>query len=168
MAFANELCGYGDRVHLLPEDEAGLLPLADIVAAATSDTKIYCCGPEPLLVAIEGVVGRHGNRELHVERFAAPVPKHLPEDTPITVVCADSDVVVDVGAQETILDALIAAGIDVNYDCCEGTCGTCELEVLEGEADHRDAILSTVDRETSDVMYPCVSRSRTARLVLDV
>lgn len=168
LAFLDELESFGDRVRVLPEDEVGLMPVSRIVAQSRPETVIYCCGPEPLLSAMEGVVAAHGSGQLHLERFATPVPKHLPDDVPLRVVCAESDVVVEVGAGETVLDALIAAGVDVNYDCCEGTCGTCELELLDGQADHRDAILSTRQRRESEVFYPCVSRAKSTSLVLDV
>ncbi len=35
-----------------------------------------------------------------------------------------------------------AAGVQVLSSCSEGTCGTCETVVIEGEVDHRDAVLS--------------------------
>lgn len=33
------------------------------------------------------------------------------------------------------------AGINVLTSCSGGTCWTCETEVLEGQIDHRDAVL---------------------------
>jgi ferredoxin len=50
----------------------------------------------------------------------------------------------------------------------EGICGTCETEVIEGEPDHRDSILSDADRASGNTMMICVSRSRSKRLVLDL
>jgi len=167
MAFFDEFAEYGSRSHLLPQDVHGLLQLDAILADSPPDFPVYCCGPETLIRAIENA-GQLADRDIHVERFAPPVPKHQPADRPLTVVCAESQQVVRVAAQVTILDALIASGIDVNYDCRDGTCGTCELEVLEGEPEHRDAILSLAERASTTLMYPCVSRARTERLVLDV
>lgn len=168
MAFADDLSVHGDRVHVLPEDEAGLLPLRTIIEALPDGHVVYCCGPEPLLEAIERVTQGHAGVELHIERFAPPLPKHLPGDFAFDVVCAESAVTVHVEAQQTVLDALLAAGIDASFDCCEGTCGTCELEVVDGEVDHRDAILTGEERAASQLIFPCVSRSKTACLTLDV
>lgn len=167
MAFFDEFAAYGSHALLLPQDVHGLLQLDAILADTPPDFPVYCCGPEPLIRAIEHA-GHVADREIHVERFAPPVPKHQPADRPLTVVCAESRQVVSVAAQATILDALIASGVDVNYDCRDGTCGTCELEVLEGEPEHRDAILSLAERASTTLMYPCVSRALTERLVLDV
>ena len=49
-----------------------------------------------------------------------------------------------------------------------GTCGTCEVPVLDGEPDHRDSVLNEDERRANDCMMICVSRSRTPRLVLDL
>lgn len=152
---------------LLPQDIHGLLNLSAILAEAPDEFAVYCCGPERLLHAIEEAALAVG-RIVHVERFAPAEAKHQFSDRPVTVVCAESGQTVEVGAQVTVLDALIAAGVDVNYDCRDGTCGTCELEVVEGDPEHRDAILSLRDRLSGRVMYPCVSRARGDRLILDV
>jgi len=53
MAFLDELEPYGDKVTVVPQDEHGLLDLAAWLPAARSDTKVYCCGPGPLLDAVE-------------------------------------------------------------------------------------------------------------------
>jgi ferredoxin len=50
----------------------------------------------------------------------------------------------------------------------EGTCGTCECDVIEGDPDHRDSVLSEAERERGDTIMICVSRSRSERLVLDL
>lgn len=60
------------------------------------------------------------------------------------------------------------AGVDVLSSCLEGTCGTCETRVLAGEVDHRDALLTPDEQAANDVMFVCVSRARSGRLVLDL
>ncbi len=54
------------------------------------------------------------------------------------------------------------------YSRTEGTCGTCETDIVEGEADHRDAVLTAEEQATGETMMICVSRCRGARLVLDL
>ena len=168
MAFSEELSSYVGQVHVLPEDEHGLLPLESILDELPQGHVIYCCGPENLLAAVESATKKRPGVELHVERFSSPVPKHLPDDLPFDVICVDSGKTVPVGSQETILNALLAAGVDASFDCCEGTCGTCEIEVIDGDVDHRDAILTGDQRAASRVIFPCVSRSRSTRLILDI
>ena len=68
----------------------------------------------------------------------------------------------------SILDALADAGMPTVSSCGEGTCGTCETTVLEGVPDHRDSVLEDTERDENDCLMICVSRSCTARLVLDL
>src|SRR5262245_48929690 len=53
MAFLDELRPYGNRVRVHPRDEAGALPLPSVLGMPRPDTAVYCCGPEPLLTAVE-------------------------------------------------------------------------------------------------------------------
>jgi ferredoxin-NADP reductase len=167
MAFLDELAAYGDKVVLRPQDEYGLLDL-DQVLDVPDDTHVYCCGPEPLVTAVEERLTLRSPERLHVERFSPRTPAEAEPRNAFEVHCQGSGVTVTVPADGSMLDALLGAGIDMNYDCREGTCGTCELEVLEGEADHRDSILSAQEREAGEIIFPCVSRARSGRLVLDV
>ncbi len=68
----------------------------------------------------------------------------------------------------SILSVAEEAGVGVLSSCAEGTCGTCETPVLEGEPDHLDSVLNEDERRSGDCMMICVSRSCTSRLVLDL
>ncbi|OZC29622.1 PDR/VanB family oxidoreductase [Gordonia polyisoprenivorans] len=170
MAFADDLVEkYGDRVTVRPEDEYGLLPLADALDDQRVGTTVYCCGPEPLLTAIEKLCDTRPDVELHVERFA---PKAQTVDgtdgASFEVELAQSGREIRVGEGETVLDALLREGIDHDFSCREGTCGTCETAVLDGVPDHRDSVLSDEEKAENDCMMVCVSRSCSPRLVLDL
>ncbi|HWD01796.1 MAG TPA: PDR/VanB family oxidoreductase [Amycolatopsis sp.] len=163
MAFAPELRErYGDRVELVPQDERGL-PDLDAALAASPDAAVYCCGPEPLLTAMEQ---RCGPGTLHVERFTAK-PDTGPRDA-FEVVLASSGRTLVVPGDRSILSVLEESGVTVLSSCQEGTCGTCETGVLDGTPDHRDGVLTDAEREAGDVMMICVSRCAGARLVLDL
>jgi ferredoxin-NADP reductase len=168
MAFVDEFGRFGDRVSVVPQDELGLLRLDDLMESAPRGAAVYCCGPEGLLEGLEASIATRPDLELRTERFAPARPKHVPDDVSFDVYCQESGVTISVGAQETLLDALVSGGVNMNYDCLEGTCGTCELEVVDGIPDHRDAIQGGRERDGSMILYPCVSRSRSPRLVLDV
>jgi ferredoxin-NADP reductase len=167
MAFLPELAPYGDRVSVRPQDEFGLLDLEAICAGAAGAV-VYCCGPEPLIAALEAACGRRLDIDLRLERFTARQIEPDLARSRFEVHCADSDVTVTVAEQESILDALIAAGVDVNYDCREGTCGSCELDVVDGEIAHRDSVYTAAEHASMSVVFPCVSRALCDRLVLDV
>jgi ferredoxin-NADP reductase len=168
MAFLRELDAYGSSIQLCPEDACGLLPLPDLIGGSAAHDAIYCCGPEPLIAAVERQASRCGLAAPHVERFAsAEVALHA-NDSGFEVELAMSGTMVHVGPHQTILDALEQSGICPAASCREGVCGTCETSVLAGEIDHRDSILSTTERQAGRSMMICVSRARSPKLVLDM
>jgi ferredoxin-NADP reductase len=169
MAFLDELALYGDRVRVCPEDEEGLLPLGSVLSPPRDDTLIYCCGPEPLLVAVEGWAGSWPTGSLHFERFKAKPTEAAPAIAEtFEVVLQRTGITVTVPPDKSILEVVEAAGLYVLSACREGICGTCEQQVIEGEPDHRDSVLTPAERETNEVMMICVSRCRSPRLVLDL
>jgi ferredoxin-NADP reductase len=171
MAFLEELEDYGERVRVWPQDEHGLLDLEATLGTRRDDTLVYCCGPEPLLGAVEQACAGWPDGSLHIERFAArAMPEQDVADAlqSFEVVCQRSGITVEVGPDTSIYDAVAEAGVDVLSSCMEGVCGTCECGVLEGEPDHRDSVLTDAEREDGALMMICVSRSRSERLVLDI
>ncbi|MFJ8941798.1 PDR/VanB family oxidoreductase [Streptomyces sp. NPDC102395] len=164
MAFTGELARYGDRVTLVPQEESGLLDLSAVLDGLPEGALVYCCGPGPLLDAVEE---RCPPGALHVERFR---PEEQPpgEGAEFEVELARSGRTVTVAADVSVLDAVRAAGVEVLFSCTEGTCGTCETDVLEGAVDHRDSVLTAQEREAGETMMICVSRCRGKRLVLDL
>jgi ferredoxin-NADP reductase len=168
MAFLPELARYGSRVLLWPQDEHGLLDLDRLLHLPREDTAVYCCGPEPLISAVEERCTRWPPGTLHFERFR-PRPDALKgENTAFEVVLEQSGVTVFVGPDQTIAEAVDAAGISVPTSCREGTCGTCETGVVEGIPDHRDSFLSDEEHADNTTMMICCSRAATPRLVLDL
>ncbi len=168
MAFLDELVGYGDRVHVVPQDERGLLDLAEFLGDPRVGGRIYCCGPAPLLAAIESACMPWPAHTLRTERFVAQERGAPVRDLPFEVELARAGATVTVTPAMSVLDAVQAAGVDVLSSCRQGTCGTCETTVVAGEPDHRDSILTDAERAAGDCMFPCVSRACSDRLVLDL
>ncbi|WP_459650910.1 PDR/VanB family oxidoreductase [Kitasatospora sp. Ki12] len=168
MAFLDELTGrHGERVAVRPQDETGLLDLAAYLGAPEPDTAVYCCGPGPLLDAVEQYSAATGRPEPHLERFRPRTPAASP-DPPFQLVLARSGLTLTVPEHTSVLDTVRAAGVEALYSCTEGTCGTCETDVLEGVPDHRDSLLTAEERAAGDTMLICVSRCLGNRLVLDL
>jgi ferredoxin-NADP reductase len=169
MAFLEELGVYGDRVHVVPEDEAGLLDLEAWLGTPRVGLAVYCCGPERLLEAVEYRCASWPDESLHVERFhPRPAPSKSTADDAFDVVLQRSGRICHVPSGVAIIDALEEAGVHVPRSCGEGTCGTCLTRVLSGTPDHRDSFLMGKKRLSNDAMCVCVSRSLTPRLVLDL
>lgn len=167
MAYLPELEQYGDRVRIHPQDTHGILDLDSVLAEPQPETAIYCCGPEPLLDAVEAKSAAWPEGSLHMERFAPKAIDPDAVDTEFEVEFARSGVTAQVPAGVSILDVATENGLFVLRSCSEGVCGTCETVLIEGEPDHRDSVLTTADREQGCFM-PCISRATSSRLVLDL
>ena len=169
MAFREQLqARYGDRVVVAPQDETGLLDLDGLLAQPAEGTVVYCCGPEPLLLAVEQRCQGWPPGSLHVERFS---PKEQAEPvlhSSFEVELSLTGKTVVVEPDQSILAAVEAAGVQVLSSCQEGTCGTCETPVLAGEVDHRDSLLTPEEQAANDTMMICVSRAACPRLVLEL
>jgi ferredoxin-NADP reductase len=173
MAFVDELERYGDRVTICSRDEPDRnfrTNLDSVLSEPGQNTLVYCCGPEELLTAVENACKTWPEDSLHVERFSAkelepPSPEALES---FEVECQRSGITFTVPHDKSVYQACEDAGVDVLGSCMEGVCGTCECDVLEGEADHRDSVLNDAEKARGDVIMICVSRSRSERLVLDL
>ncbi|WP_433802251.1 PDR/VanB family oxidoreductase [Actinomycetospora sp. CA-084318] len=168
MAFLDDLAVHGDRVTVVPQDEQGLLPLADVLGAIGPDTAVYACGPEPMLAAVEThVVDRSA---LHLERFTPKLVETEGPDEAFEVEFATSGLTATVPAEASILDVAEELGLPVDFSCREGTCGSCETPILGGRAEHRDSVLDDAEQAENTCLMICVSRAERgcARLRLEL
>lgn len=167
MAFTTDLLArYSEQVHLWPQDESGFLDLAAILRECRPGAAVYCCGPEGLISSLEELAASRTDITLHTERFSGASID--PAGDGFTVELAQSGLTLDVPADRSLLEIVEAAGVEVMASCQEGTCGTCEIAVVEGEVDHRDFVLSEDERAQNRTMMICVSRARAGKLVIDL
>lgn len=169
MAFIDELRDIpaGD-VRVIPEDEYGLLDLDYFLGTPRSDTAVYCCGPGSLIDAVETRCATWQPGALHLERFSPKAPPDVTDDDGFDVQLARSGKRLRVPGGQTLLEVLEAAGYEIDNSCRAGICGTCELAVADGVPEHHDDVLSDAERESNRVILPCVSRSKSAVLVIDL
>jgi ferredoxin-NADP reductase/DMSO/TMAO reductase YedYZ heme-binding membrane subunit len=165
MAFAAELeRTYGARVTVVAGDErTERIDLAAEIAATDAD--VYACGSSLLL---DDVVAATPSARSHVERFLAVDRSQGVDKHDVHIRARRSGVDVVVPAEQSILLALQGAGLAVPTSCGTGVCGTCETRVLSGSPLHLDSVMPDGDKDEIGVFYPCVSRARSAELVLDL
>ncbi|MGE0802983.1 MAG: 2Fe-2S iron-sulfur cluster-binding protein [Lautropia sp.] len=149
------------------DDENGGRPpdLQRFIRGVAEDAHLYCCGPRQMIEAFESACSSRPGSHVHVERFQGVPAAGSPA---FTVHLARSNRRFPVGENATILDVLLANGIDVPYSCQGGVCGACETRVLSGRPDHRDFVLSEQERALDACMMICCSRAKSAELVLDL
>lgn len=167
MAFLDDLKIHDRHVQLWPEVEHGLMALSAIVGPPRPGLAVYCCGPEPLIAAAERVCADHPNGTLRVERFAARTltAAEIADERAFDVVASRSGRRVTVPAGRSIMDVLEESGIFLPNACRDGVCGSCLTGVIAGEPEHRGNLLGDEDAQQ---ILPCVSRSKTPELILDL
>ncbi|MFF1696336.1 PDR/VanB family oxidoreductase [Streptomyces sp. NPDC058257] len=169
MAFAEQLTtDHAHRVALRPQDETGLLDLEGLLNSPSAGTLVYCCGPEPLLDAVEQRCAAWPENTLHVERFTPRVRQDDAPPASFEVELSRTGITVTVPPDKSVLESVEEAGVQVLSSCQEGTCGTCETAVLDGAVEHRDSLLTPAEQACNDTMFICVSRAACPRLVLDL
>ncbi|RJE84969.1 PDR/VanB family oxidoreductase [Paracoccus onubensis] len=158
--------GLEEWYHLHCDDEDGFFDFPTVMQSIPAGGDVYTCGPEPMLQAVlEAGTGLRGG-SIHFERFAASADMaHAPNEI-FEVELESSGAVYQVAKDQTILEVLRGHGIHVDYGCSEGLCGSCMIDVVSGEIDHRDSVLSPEEQATNEFMCVCVSRARSKRLVL--
>jgi vanillate O-demethylase ferredoxin subunit len=150
-------------------DAAQKLNLDALLKQATPGVHLYVCGPKGFMDAVLNQARATGwpEAQLHYEFFGAEVTAQE-GDASFEVQLASSGRVVVIAKDQTVVQALTAAGVDVMISCEQGVCGTCLTRVLEGVPDHRDSYLTPEEQAANDQFTPCCSRSKTPRLVLDL
>jgi ferredoxin-NADP reductase len=171
-AFLDELDALRPNVHSnlhvdFDDERSGrVFDLAAIVKKAPAPAHLYCCGPLPMLAAFEAATADRPAGHVHVEYFQARQAPAIEGGFEVKLARSNRRILVEAG--KTILDALLDAGIAVNYACTEGVCGTCETRVLEGMPDHRDQFLSKEEQAANKTVMICCSGVKSGTLVLDL
>lgn len=132
------------------------------------DCNVYTCGPEPMLNAVLDAGRSMRGGKIHFERFAAAAGVQHAKAEGFEIELKSSGAVFQVGAEDTILSVLQANDVPVEFGCSDGLCGSCIVDVVVGEVDHRDGILTPEEKADNAFLCTCVSRARSDRLVLDL
>lgn len=141
------------------------LDLWSVFENPINGTHVYCCGPQGLMDSVRDMTGHWPDSAIHFESFGADTRPHA-DDQPFVIELARTGCTLHVEAGQTILQVLHQNKVAVPSSCESGTCGSCKVGLLQGEADHRDQVL--MPEERGDHVMVCVSRARGPKLVLDL
>lgn len=162
---------FAARVHLHFDDGAAAqrLDAAALLANPDADTHLYVCGPGGFMAHVLDTAKAQGwsDEQAHREYFAAAPANHA-NDGSFAVQLNSSGQIIQIPADQSVAEALDAAGILIPLSCEQGICGTCLTGVLAGEPEHRDLYLSEEEQARNDQFTPCCSRAKSALLVLDL
>jgi vanillate O-demethylase ferredoxin subunit len=76
---------------------------------------------------------------------------------------------IEVQKNETLLQALEKAEVQILSDCKKGECGLCQVDILEytGQIDHRDLFFSDIEKSQNNKLCACVSRISNGSITID-
>lgn len=152
----------GDRLHCY----SGSRPdLHCLLKRQPLGTHVYVCGPESMIQAVQETADALGwsPQRVHFEAFVAPQP-----GKPFVARLSRSGQEIAVDEDTPLLDALEMQGLEIPNSCRGGVCGQCKTAVLDGDIEHRDAFLDDQEKASQRCIMPCVSRSASDYLVLDL
>jgi len=168
MALANDMEKHFAQSLSLYTDDESPIDLDALIKDCDPESHLYLCGPNGMLEAVRtaAIAAGFTREQIHIELFTtAPAQS---DDQPFEVELKSTGQVFVIPVGKTIIDVLEAEGVDLIFDCQRGDCGICQTDVLSGIPDHRDLVLSGDERENGKIMQICVSRAKSARLVLDI
>jgi ferredoxin-NADP reductase len=157
-----------DALSVHYDSDESRLGIATVLDRAPGDAHIYVCGPAGMIEAVKkGAVDKGiPAARIHYELFKAEPT--VSADDAFEVELRSTGQVITVAPDQSIIDALERAGVELLYDCRRGDCGICQCGVILGTPDHRDVILSDEEKASNKVIQICVSRAKSERLVLDL
>ena len=173
VAFLTEIQSLlSEKIRLIThfDSEVGGVPpdLTKLLGDNPKDTNFYCCGPSPMISAFEQTCEKLGYANFYIERFAAEKTAPVPVGEGYRVELKKANRVVHVMKGQSLLDALLDAGLTPDHSCRDGICGACETKVLCGEVDHHDSILTKDERAANKSMMICVSHAKGSSITLDL
>lgn len=159
------------RVHFhLGLDAAGVQSaIAYRVTERTKGAHLYLCGPRPFMAVVRACAAPAWPTDcVHFEYFSADEAALSAAKDSFIVRLSRSGGEYTIPADQSIVQVLCAHGIDVFTSCEQGVCGSCLTDIVEGTADHRDSYLTDEEKLHGNKLLPCVSRSCSSVLVLDL
>jgi ferredoxin-NADP reductase len=126
--------------------------------------RYFICGPTPMMEAAHQTLDARGvpSARIAEERFTSPESRAgvagSKKTELVTVSRAGHDHGIQVEPGQTILEAGLAAGIDMPFSCAMGGCGACRVQLTDGEVQMEEPnCLSKAERERGFVLM-CVGR----------
>ena len=170
LAFQEDLNLLGDSVHLHIDDEVTThCNLQVTLTQSNSSHHVYVCGPQGFMDHVIQTARQNSwpDANIHKEHFSAPTID-TSEDGSFNIKIQKTGQLIQVSQDQTAVQALEAAGINIPVSCEQGICGTCLVKVVEGDVDHRDMYLTEEEQATNDQFTPCCSRAKSKTLVIDL
>ena len=194
IAFAHRLHALGSRFELhysaSDQDSAGYLddlskvPWADkvfyyfsnqdkradlnlILGRYKAGWHVYTCGPERYMDAVIVAAKKSGfpDEARHSEYFSVPEQANY-QNHEFIIRLAKSGKEFKIPADQSAADVLIKQGYSIDMKCSDGICGVCKCNLISGDIEHRDFVLSKMQRKKEVIL--CQSRATVRNGVMEI
>ena len=139
----------------------------------------FICGPGPMMDGADAALKRLGvaDERIKIESFGTAAPVHrgaIVSDVEDEADCVQATVIVGGSSQQVkvprqgnVLDAALAAKMDLPFACKGGVCCTCKAMLLEGEVEMAVNYGLEADEIARGFILTCQARPLTDTLVVD-
>lgn len=168
-AFAKELEAqpWADKARVYVSQEGSRANLDQLLEGYQPGWQVYTCGPEGYMTDVMAAAQRQGfpQEARHLEYFSVPeLPEYENHDFTLKIASSGQNILVP--ADKAASDVLLENGFAVDVKCSDGICGVCKCDVISGDVEHRDFVLSGKQREKSMIL--CQSRAAAPGGVIEI
>ncbi|WP_018296687.1 cytochrome P450/oxidoreductase [Corynebacterium lubricantis] len=160
---------HGANATLYISDEDTRMDIGQFADRYEEGIQLMTCGPDRFTSEVLEVTKLWPEDTVRRESFTATTLLDPDQNEEFTVELNSTGVEYQVPANMTLLETLENAGVELYAECREGICGTCEVGIVSGEAEHLDQVLTSKEKNANNSIMTCVSRGcGSKKLVLDI
>lgn len=158
---------FGESMHVYSSEDNQRLDIAGLLKTISNNTLIYLCGPNRLIEAVKQQAKEQNisSNRIRFEAFSGGVAA---DAKPVELRLERSKKTIKVKRDQSLLDAILDHGVAIPFSCKTGVCRSCAVKVVKGRAQHKDSVLTEQEKNEDKMMCPCISRSNTDSLSLDL
>jgi len=135
--------------------------------------QIYLCGPEPLIDLAKKVLKANdfADTQIHFELFTSSLKENIVSSSSencLAKVIVDNEIFeIDIQPGQTILEAVLKAGIDAPYSCQGGVCSTCLAKTSNGQSQMKKNTVLTDSEINSGLVLTCQAICKSTSITVD-
>ncbi|THY94483.1 MOSC domain-containing protein [Aureobasidium pullulans] len=157
VAFTSLMSGFKNVIHIYDKSKNERMSIPQILHNRIWNSHVFTCGPDRMISAVVSAAKDSGmaDDEIYYENFSTDTTG---DPFTASVITGTKTTSLEVAADETLLEVMRGAGLEVASSCETGSCGTCRIGVRRGKILHKGTGLSTEEQEKE--MLCCVSRGQ--------
>jgi ferredoxin-NADP reductase len=155
IAFMTLMTEFKDSIHVYNKQAGQRTDILQILRDRVGNSHVFTCGPARMISSVIAAAKDLGMAEDEVfyETFTTDTTG---DPFTVEIIAAERSTRLNVGSEQSLLEAMRAVGLEVASSCETGSCGTCRIGVKEGKILHRGKGLAVEEQKHG--MLCCVSR----------